>query len=382
MTELKIPKPSKNYIYLNKIINSSNLKKYISQFFNLIQWLLAAFLILFSIAAFTENYISGFLLLGSALLTAPFFREKALGLFEIPNKNIVFPIVITLLFFIGISQFPKKEVETENTNKTNDVAVVAENQEVKQDTKIEEVITTEVIQMYEVISVVDGDTLKINIDGIVETVRLVGIDTPETKHPSKPVECLGKEATEELKKLVSGKNVILENDETQSNRDRYDRLLRFVFLTDKTDVGLELIKRGYAHESLYSSKPHKYHQDYVYAESEAERLNLGLWDKSVCPEATPVPTPIPTPNPTPTITPKPYIAPTPYPTKAPTPIYVAPPTTTNVTPPTTSSSYTCNCSKTCDSMSSCTEAYYQLNTCGCSARDGDNDGVPCESICR
>ena len=45
-------------------------------------------------------------------------------------------------------------------------------------------------------------------------------------------------------------------------------------------------------------------------------------------------------------------------------------------------SFTCNCSKTCGEMSSCREAYFQLNDCGCRRRDGNNDGVPCESICR
>jgi hypothetical protein len=53
----------------------------------------------------------------------------------------------------------------------------------------------------------------------------------------------------------------------------------------------------------------------------------------------------------------------------------------NITPSTSTSSYICNCSKTCPQMSSCEEAYYQLNICGCSKRDGDNDGVPCENIC-
>lgn len=60
--------------------------------------------------------------------------------------------------------------------------------------------------------------------------------------------------------------------------------------------------------------------------------------------------------------------------------------TTETTTPQTSGGggggYICNCSKTCSQMSSCEEAYFQLNNCGCSARDGDKDGVPCESICR
>lgn len=64
---------------------------------------------------------------------------------------------------------------------------------------------------------------------------------------------------------------------------------------------------------------------------------------------------------------------TPYPTTAPQ---------TYTAPVDTSGGYACNCSKTCSQMSSCAEAQYQLNTCGCSARDGDHDGVACDSQCQ
>jgi hypothetical protein len=67
---------------------------------------------------------------------------------------------------------------------------------------------------------------------------------------------------------------------------------------------------------------------------------------------------------------------TPYPT-----VKVFIPTSTPVPIQTKSSSFQCNCSKTCPQMASCQEAYFQLINCGCSKRDGDNDGVPCEDIC-
>jgi micrococcal nuclease len=60
---------------------------------------------------------------------------------------------------------------------------------------------------YKVVSVVDGDTIKLNIKGTVETIRLIGIDTPETVHPSKPVECMGMEASNKAKELLLGKIV-------------------------------------------------------------------------------------------------------------------------------------------------------------------------------
>ncbi len=80
---------------------------------------------------------------------------------------------------------------------------------------------------YPVVIVIDGDTIKVNISGRVERIRFIGKDTPETKHPSKPVECYGPEATLAMKKLVGGKRVYLVADPTQGDRDRYGRLLRY-----------------------------------------------------------------------------------------------------------------------------------------------------------
>ncbi len=95
---------------------------------------------------------------------------------------------------------------------------------------------------------------------------------------------------------------------------------------------------------------------------------------SPSPSSTPSPTPTPTPSPrpkaSPTIKPSPVIKPSPK-TEAP----IAP-----ISKP-AGGEYQCSCSKTCTNMASCNEAYFQLNQCGCSARDGDDDGVPCESIC-
>jgi micrococcal nuclease len=74
--------------------------------------------------------------------------------------------------------------------------------------------------------VVDGDTIKVEIDGVQYDVRYIGIDTPETVHPSQPVGCFGPEASARNKELVDGKRVGLEKD--VSEMDRYGRLLRYV----------------------------------------------------------------------------------------------------------------------------------------------------------
>ncbi|MEP7166410.1 MAG: hypothetical protein ABI758_00345 [Candidatus Woesebacteria bacterium] len=101
-------------------------------------------------------------------------------------------------------------------------------------------------------------------------------------------------------------------------------------------------------------------------------------------QATITPTPSPTllPSPTPTLVPTaaPTTRPTPRPTPFPT--FKATPTPVMAAPVQTGGSWTCNCAKTCPQMSSCSEAQYQLNTCGCSARDADHDGIACDADCQ
>ncbi len=107
-------------------------------------------------------------------------------------------------------------------------------------------------------------------------------------------------------------------------------------------------------------------------------VKTSIVDEKVTPTPTLTMTPTPLPTRMPTITPRPTVI---VPTSAPVvPVYNPPPQVEE--PQTNSGGYSCNCSKVCGAMASCDEAYFQLNTCGCSARDGDNDGVPCETICR
>ena len=98
--------------------------------------------------------------------------------------------------------------------------------------------------------VVDGDTIEVDIDGETHIVRYIGIDTPETVHPTKGVEPGGPEASEANRRLVAGKTVYLEKD--KSDTDRYGRLLRNVFLKDGTFVNAELVRQGHAEVSTYN----------------------------------------------------------------------------------------------------------------------------------
>lgn len=99
---------------------------------------------------------------------------------------------------------------------------------------------------YRVIDVADGDTFTVTMAGREQEVRLVGVDTPETHHPDKPVQCYGPEASKFTTSLIDGQAVKLEADSRQSNRDRYDRLLRYVYLEDGRELNELLVKKGYA----------------------------------------------------------------------------------------------------------------------------------------
>ncbi|KXK11117.1 MAG: Thermonuclease precursor [Microgenomates bacterium OLB23] len=138
-------------------------------------------------------------------------------------------------------------------------------------------------KMWTVTKVIDGDTIEIEFDGTKDTVRLLGIDTPETKDPRKPVQCFGKEASAKTSELLLGALVRLESDQSQSNRDAYKRLLRYVFKEDGLFINKYLVEEGYAYEYTYKSNPGKYQEDFIEAQNMARERKKGLWGDNVCP---------------------------------------------------------------------------------------------------
>lgn len=137
-------------------------------------------------------------------------------------------------------------------------------------------------ELYTVVSVTDGDTLKVDINGTTETLRLIGIDTPETVDPRKPVQCFGEEASKKAKETLAGKKVSLEADATQGERDKYQRLLRYVYLEDGISFNKWMIEEGYAHEYTYQSNPYKYQASFQEAERQAREGKRGLWSDDTC----------------------------------------------------------------------------------------------------
>lgn len=129
--------------------------------------------------------------------------------------------------------------------------------------------------LYTVVSFADGDTISVDINGTTERIRFIGVDTPEKNHPSKPVQCFSKAASKFTKDLIGDSKVRLAVDPSNTNRDRYDRLLRYVYLPDGTLVNGEIIRRGYGF--AYTAFPFEKSKEFRAYEEYAKLNNVGLW---------------------------------------------------------------------------------------------------------
>ncbi|WP_347861679.1 thermonuclease family protein [Salimicrobium sp. PL1-032A] len=127
-----------------------------------------------------------------------------------------------------------------------------------------------------VTEVVDGDTIRVNINGDEENVRLLLVDTPETNHPSLPVQPFGKEASEFAKDRLEGEEVRLEYDGPE--RDKYDRLLAYIWIEGSL-FNEELLEQGFARYAYEYDPPYDYQQRLKEAEEKAEESGKGIWSK-------------------------------------------------------------------------------------------------------
>ncbi|MGQ9572176.1 MAG: thermonuclease family protein [Dehalococcoidia bacterium] len=135
----------------------------------------------------------------------------------------------------------------------------------------------------EVARVIDGDTIAVVIDGVEYRVRYIGIDTPETVHPSKAVECYGREASQRNRELVEGKTVELEKDVSET--DQYGRLLRYVWV-DGEMVNAILVEEGYAAVVTYPPDV-KYQELFLELQRQAREKGRGLWSACLTPTVCP-----------------------------------------------------------------------------------------------
>lgn len=125
---------------------------------------------------------------------------------------------------------------------------------------------------------VDGDTIKVEINGKVNTVRLLAVDTPESVHPTKGVEYYGKEASDYTCNLITNaKKIELEYDKNSDKKDKYDRVLAWVWIDD-TLLQDELIKNGYA-EVAYLYGDYKYTNTLKDHQAVAEASRIGIWNE-------------------------------------------------------------------------------------------------------
>lgn len=148
--------------------------------------------------------------------------------------------------------------------------------------------TTNSPALTKVTRVIDGDTIEIETGPDFakastgrQKIRYIGVDTPEIHHPKKPVQCFGQIAAEKNRELVEGKEVRLEKDVSET--DRYGRLLRFVYVEEKTATGPAtlfvndyLVRQGYARVATFPPDV-KYQRQFLEAENEARENNRGLW---------------------------------------------------------------------------------------------------------
>ncbi len=130
--------------------------------------------------------------------------------------------------------------------------------------------------------VVDGDTIRFRSRGFDNTMRLIGIDTPETKRPGYPVQCGGPAASAAAARLMPvGSSIRVVSDPTQDARDRYGRFLGYVYRAGRGgprgSVNYALVRRGFAKTYVYGRTPFRYAGQFLAAEIAAKRARRGVW---------------------------------------------------------------------------------------------------------
>jgi len=130
-------------------------------------------------------------------------------------------------------------------------------------------------------TVFDGDTIVVVLGGREVTIRLIGVDTPETARPDTPVQFYGPEASDFTRHALLGKQVRLEFEapgRPGGATDKYGRTLAYVITGDGTNFNLELVRLGYGR--VYAKYPFRYQRTFEKAETAARKAGIGMWDKN------------------------------------------------------------------------------------------------------
>ena len=135
---------------------------------------------------------------------------------------------------------------------------------------------------YRLVSVVDWDTIKIEKDWKEISIRMIGVDSPESNSTRYGyIECYGAEASNHLKQLLNGvKEIEIELDETQGEFDTYNRMLAYVRVNG-TNINQKMIEDWFAWEYTYN-KAYQYQKEFQLAEEQANKNQKGLWSSLAC----------------------------------------------------------------------------------------------------
>lgn len=227
-----------------------------------------------------------------------YFKTKELKKYGMCFGGSSLAIILGIALIIWFSSSNEQTAKKRELQKTNSVVSTVEKPKVEENKeeakeKAEEKESTvnnddtSIFETAKVISITDGDTIVVDINGKTEKLRFIGIDTPETHHPNKPVQHFGKEASDYTTKQLTNKTIYLQKD--VSERDKYGRLLRYVWLVkpstnepSKEEViancfNAELVKNGYAHAYTYPPDV-KYNEIFKELETKAREKHIGLWN--------------------------------------------------------------------------------------------------------
>lgn len=175
------------------------------------------------------------------------------------QKRQIFSLILIILLAFASRYLPQSTKQTaENTI-----------------TKTERIAKNDQPGLYTVNKFIDGDTIKVNMDGQVKTIRFIGVDTPEEYDSRKNVQCFAKAAAQYTKSLIDHGKVRLKTDPLSDNRDRYGRLLRYIYTPSGLLVNKQIVAGGYGF--TIQAFPFTKMDEFNAAQKKAKQNNKGLW---------------------------------------------------------------------------------------------------------